>query len=42
MANETEHKLFPANVKQIMDSGIPMHKAVSYAGLRVPAKPKGK
>lgn len=31
----------PAKVQSLMEAGIPMRKAVSYAGLDAPAKPKG-
>lgn len=38
MANDPK---IPAKVRALMDAGIPQHKAVSYAGLEAPAKPKG-
>lgn len=30
----------PQKVQDLMKQGIPQHKAVSYAGLNAPAKPK--
>lgn len=31
----------PANVKALVNAGIPLHQAVSYAALGAAAKPKG-